>query len=206
MKLILLGKPLSGKGTQAEFLSIKLNIKHVSTGELLRTEIKRKTDLGGKIAPLLAKGKLVPDIITFSVLKKNLPKKNFILDGFPRNLKQEKLLEKITNIDLVVDIACSDRTILKRAKSRFSCEKCGAIYGLNFPPKKKGICNTCKKELIRRPDDEPSTVKERLEVYRKLTFPLIDFYKKKKIYFFANGEKDVIKVQKQIIQKIEKIK
>lgn len=206
MKLVFLGKPLSGKGTQASLLSTKLRIPHISTGELLRTEVQKKTTLGKKVAPLLAQGILVPDMLIFSVLKKQLPKKGFILDGFPRDLVQAKLLENIVHIDLVVDVLCPDRTILKRAISRMSCTMCGSVYGLNKVPKKKESCDHCQGKLIRRRDDSPATVKKRLLLYQKETQKLIHFYKTQKTYFSVHGEDPVTKVQKEIIRKIETIK
>lgn len=206
MKIVFLGKPLSGKGTQASLISEKLHIPHISTGDLLRKEVERKTIIGKKISPLLRQGKFVPDRLMFSLLKKGLPKKSFILDGFPRDLVQAKTLEKVTKIDLVVDVFCSDKTILKRAGSRTSCERCGKIYGLNVQAKKKGICDHCKGKLIRRADDGAATVQKRLQLYRKETKQLIPFYKTQKSYFPVRGEDPIAKVQNKILQKIESIK
>lgn len=206
MKLVFLGKPLSGKGTQAELLTQKLHIPHISTGELLRKEIRKKTPLGRKIAPLLQKGKLISDTLIFSVLQKQLPKDHFLLDGFPRNVRQAQMLDKITKINLVVDVFCSDQTILKRAAARQTCEHCGKVYGLHPQPKKMGVCTVCQGKLLRRDDDIIPTVRKRLQVYRQEGQKLAHYYKQRKIYFSVHGEDPILQVQKEILRKIESIK
>src|SRR3989338_1153473 len=203
MKIIFLGKPLSGKGTQASLLSKKIRTPHISTGELLRKEVQKKSKLGRCIATLIAAGKLIPDKDMFALLEKCLPKKQFILDGFPRDIRQAKNLAKLTNIDLVIDVVCSDKTILKRAQARISCENCGHIYGLNFKPKEKERCDNCNGRLIHRTDDSSATVRKRLEIYKRKTKLLTAFYKKQKIYFSVQGEKTVPSVQIKILNKIE---
>ncbi len=200
MRLVLLGKPLSGKGTQAELLSQKLHIRTFSVGEILRKEIEKKTKLGKNAQKYMEKGKLVPDSIILPLVKKYLPQKGFILDGFPRDLVQAEALEKMRSIDFVIDVHCPQSLLLKRATSRRECLGCGKIYGLEFPTQKKGVCDHCQGKLVQRKDDRESTVRKRLLVYDKQTKPLIAFYKKKGLYRKVSGQKDVAFVQKQIFQ------
>ena len=206
MKIILLGKPLSGKGTQAALLSKKLSIPHLSTGDLLREQLEKKTALGKKAKSYMDDGGLVPDSLVFSLLKKKLSlQKGFLLDGFPRDIVQAEALEKIVSVDLAIDVECSDRLIIKRTVSRRMCEKCGAIYGLDVRPRKKGICS-CGGKLFQRKDDNEKTIRKRLTVYNKESFPLISFYKKKKKYFSVSGDAPIADVQRKILRRIEKIK
>src|SRR3989344_5488445 len=135
MKLVLLGKPLSGKGTQAALLSKALDISVLSLGALFRREVEKKSVLGKKVEKYMKKGTLVPHSVTFPFLQKYLPKKDFILDGYPRNLAQAKALEKMCSLDFVIDVHCSNRLIQKRIMARRSCPKCGKIYGLAVYPK-----------------------------------------------------------------------
>jgi len=200
MELVLLGKPLSGKGTQAELLSQKLKTPTFSVGEILRKEIQRKTRLGKEAQKYMEKGKLVPDRIILPLVRKHLPKKDFILDGFPRDLAQAEELERMRQIDFVIDVHCPQSLLLKRALSRKECVGCGRIYGLEFPAQKKGTCDSCQGKLVQRKDDTESTVRKRLLVYEKQTAPLIAYYKKKGLYRKVSGEKDVSFVQKQIFQ------
>lgn len=200
MKLVLLGKPLSGKGTQAQLLSKKLHIPVLSLGEILRKELEKKTALGKKAQGYMVQGKLVPDHLILPVLKKHLPKKNFLLDGFPRDIAQAEALEKISSIDFVIDVHCPESLLLKRATSRRECLGCGKVYGLQFPPQKKGICDSCPGKLVQRKDDQESTVRKRLLVYDKQTKPLIAFYKKKGLYHKVSGEQEVSFVQKEIMR------
>jgi len=206
MNIVLLGKPMSGKGSQAVRLSKTLKIPAISTGDILRKEIRKKSVLGKKAAAYMHTGALVPDALIFSVLRKLLPKKGFILDGFPRTLSQAQALEKIRGIDLVVDVYCSDAAVLRRMRARRVCLHCGAIYGLEIPPKRPGFCDRCGGRLSQRADDTPATVRTRLAVYRKETAPLIRFYQQRKKYVRVNGEASIPVVQKNILKKIETIK
>lgn len=203
MKLIILGKPSSGKGTQAKLLSEKLNFKHISTGDLLRNELNHKTPLAKEAESYMQSGSLVPDSIILNLLKKNLPKDNYILDGFPRTLSQSKSLDKITKIDLVINLFCEDSLIIKRTIARRICPKCGAIYGLTIPSKIKDICDKCSSKLYQRPDDNEQTIRNRLAVYNKDTLPLITYYKN--IYFEVDGSLPVNEVQKLMLKKIATI-
>jgi len=194
MKLIFLGAPGVGKGTYASRVSPKLGIPQVSTGDLVRKEIKEGTGLGKSIKEYSDKGLLVPDKIITEMLKKRLgesdAKKGFILDGFPRTLKQARALEGITGIDLVININQKDSIIIQKIAARRVCRKCGEIYniahikegGIDMPPvlpKKEGACDKCGGELYQRGDDREEVVRERLGVYKEQTKPLTDYYRKK---------------------------
>jgi len=200
MKIILLGKPMSGKGTQAKRLAEKLELKHISTGDLLRAEVKNETELGKEVKSLLDKGQLVPDETIIKLLKKNMPEDGFILDGFPRTVPQAEALENITNIEHVVEVACSDEIIVKRTVMRRICKGCGAIYGLDVPPKTEGVCDKCQGELYQRSDDNEETIKDRLDVYNKQTSPLVEYYKGKGLYVQVDGEAPIGEVTGSIVK------
>ena len=206
MKLIILGKPSSGKGTQAKLLAQKLNLKHISTGDLLRHELKLKTPLAEKAESYMKTGSLVPDSLIIELLKNNLPNDDYILDGFPRSLSQAEELEKIIKIDLVIDLFCEDDLIIKRTIERRICQSCGAIYGLTIPSKVPNVCDKCGSSLYQRPDDNEETIKNRLNVYNKETSPLIDYYKHKDLYFLVDGSLQISEVQDLAMKKIATIK
>ena len=192
MKIILLGAPGAGKGTIAGMISKRYGIPPVSTGDLLRNEIKKETELGRRAKAFIDKGELVPDEIVIELLKKRISKpdckKGFILDGFPRTIKQAEALEQITKIDYIFNLIVSDATVLQRLGGRWTCRKCGAIYHeKNIPPKVEGICDKCGAELYQREDQKPAVIKERLRVYEEQTAPLLDFYEDKIINIDANG-------------------
>jgi len=188
MQIILLGPPGAGKGTQAKRMSQELGLVHISTGDLLRQNVKEGTDLGKEAKGYMEKGLLVPDELVARMLMQRISgpdlEKGFILDGYPRNLKQAEtldgMLEKINkDIDLVIDLDSSESVIIQRLGGRLVCEKCSANFHLtNMPPKVSGICDNCGGKLYQRNDDKAETVKKRLEVYRKETSSLIDYYKK----------------------------
>lgn len=194
MKLIFLGPPGVGKGTYASRIGPKLGIPHISTGDLLRSEIKQETDLGKKAKEYMDEGNLVPDGLVIEMLKNRIEKpdagKGFILDGFPRTIPQAEALDKITRIDSVVNIIQKDQILIDKIAARRLCRKCGEIYNLahikdgelDMPPilpKVEGKCDKCGGELYQRDDDKEEVVRDRLGVYKKQTAPLIDFYKKK---------------------------
>ena len=187
--LIMLGAPGSGKGTRAVALCEVLNVVQVATGYLFRNNIKSGTELGKLAKSYIDKGELVPDEVTASMVKDRLQQpdteKGFILDGFPRTIKQAEMLENILKelneeITAVIYLDVADEEIVKRISGRVICEKCQAPYHKEFSPSKvEGICDKCGGKLYTRDDDKPETVINRLEVFRKNTFPLVDFYEKK---------------------------
>jgi len=184
MRIVMLGPPGAGKGTYASRLTVKLGIPHISTGDMVREEIKKQTELGKKIKEYSDRGALVPDEIIIRLLAERLRKPNcakgFILDGFPRTINQAEALEKIAKIDLAINLNVPDEIIITRLSNRLICSKCGAIYNLlTLKPKKEGICDKCGGNLYQREDDKPEVIKERLNVYRRQTAPLIEYYSKK---------------------------
>jgi adenylate kinase len=184
MNIILFGSQGVGKGTYAQILRENYNIPHISTGDLFREEIAKKTDAGKKIERYVKTGELVPDEITIEVLKKRLDKadakKGYLLDGFPRTLEQAEALERITRIDRVFHYYADKEVIVQRLSGRVICRKCGYIYNLkNAPTKKPGICDKCGGETYQRDDDKPEAIRERLELFKKKTMPLLDYYRKK---------------------------
>ena len=185
MKLILLGAPGAGKGTQADILCKELDIPTISTGNILRAAIKNGTPTGMKAKAYMDEGKLVPDDVIIGIITERVAeddcKNGYILDGVPRTIAQAEALEKAGIVfDDVVSIEISDEVIMERMSGRRVCESCGASYHVvAVPPKQEGICDKCGGKLVQRKDDEPETVKARLEVYHRETEPLKDFYAKR---------------------------
>ena len=182
MKLILLGAPGAGKGTQAEMLSAKLGIPTISTGNILRAAIKAQTPIGLKAKSFIDAGQLVPDEVVIDLVKNRIAQedcqKGFILDGFPRTVAQAQALKGLgVIIDKVVNIYVPDEVIVSRMSGRRVCSGCGATFHTQYnKPQTEGVCDACGKELIIRADDMPETVKNRLEVYNRSTAPLKDYY------------------------------
>ena len=182
MKMILLGAPGAGKGTQAERLCKVLEIPTISTGNILRVAVKNGTPTGLKAKAFMDAGKLVPDEVIIGIITERLAeddcKNGYILDGVPRTIAQAEAMEKAgINFDAVVSIEVADEVIMERMSGRRVCESCGASYHLvAVPPKVAGVCDSCGGKLVQRKDDAPETVKDRLEVYHKETEPLKDFY------------------------------
>ena len=186
MRLILLGPPGAGKGTQATNIVKEYGITHISTGDIFRHNIKNQTELGKKVKEFLDNGKLVPDELTIDLVWDRLSKEDckngFLLDGFARTINQAKALqeglkERGLKLDKVINIDVDKNILVKRLSGRRVCKECGETYHIeNKPTKKEGICDKCSSEVIQRADDNEITVLERIEVYEKQTFPLIDFY------------------------------
>jgi adenylate kinase len=180
------GPPGSGKGTYASRLSGKLSTPHISTGELVRDEIAKKTELGKRINDYSSRGLLVPDDVICQLLQRRITQpdcaRGFILDGFPRTIPQAQELEKTTLIDLVINLQVPDTVITERLATRLTCKGCGSIYNKQFlKPKIDGQCDKCGDKLYQRVDDQPSVIQQRLESYRKQTQPLLDYYNKKQL-------------------------
>ena len=187
MKIVMLGGPGAGKGTQAKIISEKYQIPHISTGDIFRANIKEGTELGKKAKTYMDAGALVPDELVVDLVADRLTwedaKDGFVLDGFPRTIPQAEALTSAlsdmgTRLDFAIDIEVPDQNIIDRMGGRRACVNCGATYHIvNIPPKTEGICDKCGNELILRDDDKPETVKKRLDVYHEQTQPLIDYYK-----------------------------
>jgi len=191
MKIVLMGKTGSGKGTYAQMLEEELKILKISTGDLLREEKKKRTKLGLEIKKYVDKGLLVPDKIIIKLFRKRLSrcKGGFILDGFPRNMSQVESLEQITKIDRVIYITSSDKIVIERLAGRRQCKKCGRVYHIkNILPKVKGKCDICGGKLYIRTDETKEVIKKRLATYKKETKPVIDYYRKKGLLVKINGE------------------
>ena len=185
MKLVLLGAPGAGKGTQAEIISEKYNIPTISTGNIIRAALKNGTEMGLKAKAYIDSGRLVPDDVVIGIIKERLTeddcKKGFILDGFPRTIPQAEALDQMgIAVDAALSIEVCDREIVKRMSGRRVCEKCGASYHTEFKkPKLNDVCDSCGGKLVIRKDDEPDTVLDRLDIYHKQTEPLKDYYANK---------------------------
>lgn len=200
MKIIMLGAPGAGKGTQAKMIAENHKLPHISTGDIFRANIKEGTELGKEAKTYMDEGKLVPDELTVRILldrvAKDDCKNGYVLDGFPRTIPQAEVLEKELDklgdkVDFAINVDVPDENIVNRMSGRRACLKCGATYHIkHVPPKKEGICDVCGSELVLRDDDKPETVKKRLDVYHEQTQPLIDFYSKRGVLKTVNGDAD----------------
>ncbi|ODS33800.1 MAG: adenylate kinase [Candidatus Scalindua rubra] len=212
MRLVFLGPPGVGKGTQAENTSLKENIPHISSGNLLREAVEAKTETGLKAKEYIEKGLLVPDDLVVKIVVGKITsadcKKGFILDGFPRNLSQAKILDKTLNelsekIDKIFYFTTSEDIIIKRLSGRRTCKSCGANYHEMFmPPAKDGVCDKCGSELYQRKDDNPKTISERLRVYREQTEELIDYYRKNGELIEINCNGKISEIQQNIFEEL----
>ena len=210
MKIIMLGAPGAGKGTQAKKIAEKYQIPHISTGDIFRANIKNGTELGKKAKTYMDQGLLVPDelvcdLVVYRVQQDDC-KKGYILDGFPRTIPQAESLDAALSrlgeaVDYAINVEVPDENIVKRMGGRRACVGCGATYHLVYAaPKKEGICDNCGAELILRDDDKPETVQKRLGVYHEQTQPLIDYYTKKGILKEVDGTMDMGDVFKAIVE------
>ena len=210
MKIIMLGAPGAGKGTQAKMIAEKCGIPHISTGDIFRANIKNGTELGAKAKEYMDKGLLVPDELVCDLVVDRIQQadceKGYILDGFPRTIPQAEALEAALNaieqkLDYAIDIDVPDENIINRMSGRRACVGCGATYHLVYAPTKtEGICDVCGKELILRDDDKPKTVQKRLNVYHEQTQPLIDYYTKAGILKTVDGTVDINDVFAAIVE------
>ncbi|MBR5579391.1 MAG: adenylate kinase [Lachnospiraceae bacterium] len=209
MKIVMLGAPGAGKGTQAKMIADKYQIPHISTGDIFRANIKDGTELGKEAKSYMDKGQLVPDELTVKILldrvAKDDCKNGYVLDGFPRTIPQAEVLEEALNnlqdkIDYAVNVEVPDENIVRRMGGRRACLSCGATYHIeHIPPKTEGICDRCEKELVLRDDDKPETVQKRLDVYHEQTQPLIDFYNKRGVLKEVDGTVDMKEVFAAIV-------
>ncbi|NLB77863.1 MAG: adenylate kinase [Clostridiaceae bacterium] len=209
MRLILLGPPGAGKGTQAEFLSATLEIPHISTGDIFRANIKGDTPLGILAKKYIDSGKLVPDDVTIDIVASRLHDEDcasgFIMDGFPRTIPQaemfDKMLEKLgEKVEAVINITVEDERLIKRLSGRRMCT-CGRTYHIdNNPPKVEGICDVCSSSLYIRDDDKEETIKERLKTYHEQTSPLVDYYQEKGLIINFDGSKPIDVTTREILE------
>lgn len=209
MKIIMLGAPGAGKGTQAKQIADKYSIPHISTGDIFRANIKNGTELGKKAKQYMDQGALVPDELTCDLVMDRIQqddcKNGFILDGFPRTIPQAEALDaalgKINEkMDYAIDVDVPDENIVNRMSGRRACLNCGATYHLiSIPPKVEGICDRCGSEIVLREDDKPETVQKRLKVYHEQTQPLIDYYKNQGILKSVDGTQPMDEVFKAIV-------
>ena len=211
MKLILLGAPGAGKGTQAEVISEKYNIPTISTGNIIRAALKNGTQMGLKAKAYIDIGRLVPDDVVIGIIKERLAEDDcqngFILDGFPRTIPQAEALDSMNvSIDAALSLEVSDREIVKRMSGRRVCEKCGASYHTEYKkPKTEGICDGCGAPLIIRKDDEPDTVLDRLDIYHKQTEPLKSYYKNQGKLITVEGQPKVEDTTKLVLDTLSEI-
>ena len=212
LRTILLGAPGAGKGTQASRIVEKYGIPHISTGDIFRDNLKRKTELGLKAQEYMNRGELVPDDLTCEIATTRLLeddcKNGFLLDGFPRTVYQAENLDEFLknhnqSLDVVIDVEVPEEALIARLTGRRVCKNCGATFHvINIPPKEEGICDNCGNPLIQREDDSEETAKNRLSVYAEQTKPLIDFYKNQGILVEIDGEGDPEKVFEDLVAAI----
>ena len=210
MKIIMLGAPGAGKGTQAKKIAEKYQIPHISTGDIFRANIKGGTELGMKAKTFMDQGMLVPDEITIGMLMDRIGQEDcangYVLDGFPRTIPQAEsltkaLAERGEKVDYAINVDVPDENIINRMSGRRACLGCGATYHIKFnPPVKEGVCDTCGQELVLRDDDRPETVKKRQDVYHQQTQPLIDYYKNAEVLAEVDGTQPMDAVFQGIVE------
>jgi len=211
MNVILLGAPGIGKGTYASFLSEKYKIPHISSGDLFREAVEKKTDIGMEAEKYMDEGKLVPDEIVIPLIEERLEREDceqgFLLDGFPRTIAQAEALDKFTKIDKVLNFVASEEIIMDRLGGRRTCKECAATFHVkNRPPKVSGICDNCGGELYQREDDTPEAIKKRNREYEIKTMPLVEYYKKKGLLVNIDANPPIEEVEKIIAQCDEALK
>ena len=210
MKIIMLGAPGAGQGTQAKMIADKYQIPHISTGDIFRANIKNGTELGKEAKKYMDAGQLVPDELTVKLLLDRVAnedcKNGYVLDGFPRTIPQAEVLENALTklgekVDYAIDVDVPDENIIRRMSGRRACVACGATYHIVYnPTKEEGICDRCGAALILRDDDKPETVIKRLDVYHAQTQPLIDFYSSRNVLRSVDGTQDLMKVFEDIVK------
>jgi len=205
-RLVLLGPPGAGKGTQAKMIAVKTGLVHLSTGDILRDEVSRGSQLGQEAKQWMDRGDLVPDKLIIDMIAGRIAKTDgFILDGFPRTITQAKALGEVTPIDIAINIVLSRDQVIKRLSSRRVCRDCGRICNLLFsPPRIDGCCDICGGELLQRSDDHPEVIKKRFDVYTQQTAPLIDFYRRQGTLQGIHGNLAPEKVLERILAVVDK--
>lgn len=208
MKLMFLGPPGAGKGTQAQVLAAKLGIPHISTGDMLREEVRNLTPLGKEAKKYMDAGEYVPDDVIIAMVKERVgkpdAKKGFILDGFPRTSAQAQTLDSFASLDAVMNIKVADDILIKRISGRRACRGCNATFDIKMS--EKGKCPKCGGEIYTRDDDKEETVKKRISVYNEKTQPLIDYYARKGILHDIDGDRDIDDITAEIIAILNKAK
>ena len=210
MKIIMLGAPGAGKGTQAKKIAEKYQIPHISTGDIFRANIKNGTELGKKAKTYMDQGLLVPDELVVDLVVDRVNQEDcgngYVLDGFPRTIPQAEALDKALSgmgqkLDYAIDVDVPDENIISRMSGRRACLSCGATYHIVYnAPKKEGVCDQCGEPLVLRDDDKPETVRNRLDVYHRQTQPLIDYYKKEGVLAEVDGTQDMEQVFQDIVK------
>ena len=206
MKISIMGPPGGGKGTQAEILSEKFGIPHISTGAIIRNAIREKTELGKAAEEYIANGQLVPDELAIDMVSQRLKEKDcengYILDGFPRTLPQARVMEEIgIKLSYALNLIVEDDIIVERLSGRRECKKCAAPYHVKFnPPQEDGVCDKCGGVLITRSDDVLETIRQRLSVYHQQTEPLIEFYKEKNLLVDVVGQDSIEDTTKAVLE------
>ena len=211
MNLIFLGPPGAGKGTIAVRVKESYHIPHISTGDLFRGHIHNKTEIGTQVQAILDSGELVPDELTIEMVRQRLQEDDsrdgFILDGFPRTIPQAEALESFAQLDGVLNFEISKESIIKRLSGRRIAKQSGKVYHIHYnPPKLEGKCDESGETLIQRPDDKPEAIENRLEVYKRQTAPLINYYAEKKLLIAIDAEPSADEVFKQVYEKLESLK
>ena len=209
MRIILLGPPGAGKGTQAAKLAAKLGVPHVSTGDILRRDVAKGTKLGQKAHEFMAAGKLVPDELVIEVVRRRLREKDaqrgFILDGFPRTIAQAKALEEFARIDAVVNLYLDPEDLVKRSTGRMVCPEDDAVYHvLTNPPRRPGVCDRCGSKLIQREDDREQVVRTRIRTYDERAEPLCQYYKAKGLLWDVYGSGHIEEIRERIFDALRK--
>ncbi len=212
-KLLIMGPPGAGKGTQASNIVVKYNVPHISTGDMFRAAIKNGTKMGVLAKSYMDKGELVPDDVTIGIVKDRLAENDcktngFLLDGFPRNLEQVKSLDIILKelnykLDAVIDVYVDDKILIDRIVGRRICTKCGATFHVQFnKPKQDGQCDVCEADLMTRKDDTVETAENRLDIYNKQTQPILSYYEKEELLIKVNGDQSVDNVFNELVGKL----
>ncbi|MDP8265525.1 MAG: adenylate kinase [Candidatus Aceula meridiana] len=215
MRLVLLGAPGAGKGTQAKLLEKVLGLKHISMGDILREEMKNNTPLGQEVKKYVESGGLVPDEVVTKIIELKLTDKNFagqgyLLDGFPRTASQAEDLDKIVTsvaqpFDYVVYMEVDSEVVIQRLTGRRVCRSCGALFHTtNMPSKQEGVCDSCGGELYQRPDDNEETIRKRINVYLESTAPIIDYYKAKGLLLAVDGNQEAGKLKDELLEIFKK--